>query len=290
LLRSNGFRVILNPFKRKLKQEEIVKLARDCVGIIAGTEPLTKEVLERLPKLKAISRCGAGMDNIDLEVARERGIAVQGTPDAPTQAVAELTIALILNLLRQISFMDKKVHEGAWIKKMGQLLSGKTVGIIGLGRIGRRVAELLKPFGVTILASELKPDREWAGKHGIHLTSLEELLKKSDVVTLHIPYTKQNRNLINAEKLKTMRKGAILINTSRGGLINEEALYRFLKNGWLAGAALDTMEQEPYLGPLSELENVTLTPHIGSYALEARVRMETEAAKNLVKMLKEEKG
>ena len=286
LLESNGFEVVLNPYGRKLKPEEVVALAKGCAGIIAGTEPLTEEVLRQLPDLKAISRCGAGLDNVDVEAARKRGIAVKATPDAPTQAVAELTVALILNVLRRINFMDRQVRSGAWSKEMGGLLSGKTVGIIGLGRIGRRVTELLRPFGVKILASEPKPDRKWVKENKVRLTSLEELLRESDIVTLHVPYTEQNRNLINAGRLKIMKRGAILINTSRGGLVDEDALYQALKSGYLGGAALDVMETEPYHGSLKELNNVTLTPHIGSYAFEARVQMEMEAAKNLIKMLK----
>jgi len=225
------------------------------------------------------------LDNVDLEAAKKRGVAVSATPDAPTQAVTELTVALILNVLRRINFMDRQVRSGAWSKEMGRLLSGKTVGIVGLGRIGRRAAELLRPFGVKIMASEPKPDRKWVKENKVRLTSLEELLRESDVVTLHIPYTEENRNLINAEGLKIMKRGAILINTSRGGLVDEDALYQALKSGYLGGAALDAMETEPYHGPLKELNNVILTPHIGSYALETRVQMEMEAAKNLIKML-----
>jgi len=285
LLESSGFEVILNPHKRKLNPGEVVELARDCEGIIAGTEQLTEEVFKQLPTLRAVSRCGVGTDNVDLEAARKHGIVVNNTPDAPTQSVAELTVALILNLLRRVNLMDRQVRSGAWSKEMGRLLSEKTVGIIGLGRIGKRVAEFLRPFDVKILASELKPDRKWVKKNKVRLTSLEELLRESDVVTLHIPYTEENRNLINARRLKIMRRGAILINTSRGGLVDEDALYHALKSGHLDSAALDAMETEPYHGPLKELNNVILTPHIGSYAFEARVQMEMEAAKNLIDML-----
>jgi len=289
LLRSAGFEVILNPYKRKLKPEEIVVLASDCDGIIAGVEQITEEVLRSLPKLKAISRCGVGLDNVDLEAAEKIGILISNTPNAPSQAVAELTIALILNLLRKVSLSDRRVRNGQWKKEMGQLISGKTVGIIGLGRIGKRVAELLKSFEVKILASEPNPDKKWVRKNKINLVSMDELLKESDIVTLHIPYTEQNRNLINSERLKIMKRGAILINTSRGGLIDEMALYQALKSGHLGGAALDVTEVEPYQGPLTELDNVIITPHIGSYAVEARIQMETEAAMNLIRMLKEGK-
>jgi len=287
LLKTRGFEVVLNPHGRTLKAGEIVELAKGCQGVIAGTEPLNAEVLKNLPKLRAISRVGAGLDNIDVKAAEQCGIMIKNTPHAPTQAVAELTLGFILNVLRKIDSMDRQIRSGKWKKEMGALLSGKTVGIIGLGRIGRRVAELLMPFGVKILASEPKPDRKWVKKNKVRLTSLKELLRESDVVTLHIPYTEKNRKLINTKRLKIMKRGAILINTSRGGLVDEGALYQALKSGHLGGAALDVMEVEPYHGPLKGLDNVILTPHIGSYALEARVQMEIEATKNLIHMLTE---
>lgn len=289
LLESNGFQVILNPHKRKLKPDEVVELAKDCDGIIAGVEQLTEDVFKKLPKLRAVSRCGVGTDNVDLEAARKRGITVSSTPNAPTQSVAELTVTLILNLLRHVSLLDRRVHSGTWSREMGRLLSGKSVGIVGLGRVGKRVAELLRPFGVKILATEPNPDKKWVEENKISLTSIEDLLRESDVVTLHIPYSKQNLNLINTEKLKMMKRGSILINTSRGGLVDESALRQALLNGRLGGAALDVMEVEPYNGPLKDIDSVILTPHIGSYALEARVQMEMEAAKNLISMLKEGK-
>lgn len=288
LLESHGFDVVLNPYGRKLNQEEVVGLAKDCQGIIAGTEPLTDDVFKQLPTLRAISRCGTGMDSVDLEAARNRGIAVRNTPGAPTQAVAELALGLILNLLRGISFMDRQIRNNSWEKKMGTLLNQKTVGIIGLGRIGRRLAELLKPFEAKILASDPAPDVKWVKKKRVQLVPLEDLLKKSDIVSLHMPYSKENHHFIDMGRLKIMKKGAFLINTSRGGLVDEDALYNMLKEGHLGGAAIDAFEREPYNGPLKELDNVILTPHIGSYALEARVQMELDAAKNLVEMLEEE--
>lgn len=291
LLKQTGFEIVLNPYKRKLKPEEVIALANDCTGIIAGTEALGADVLEKLPKLKAISRCGAGMDNVDLDAAKKLGITVTGTPNAPTQAVAELALALMLDLLRRTTVMDRQVREGKWSKIMGSLLTGKTIGIIGLGRIGRQVVELLKPFGCRVIACEPQPDKKWVAAHDVELFSLDELLRQSDIVTLHIPYSKESHHLLNAEKLKLMKSSAMLINAARGGLVDEDALYDALKTGNIAGAALDVTEAEPYKGPLTELKehNIILTPHIGSYAREARIEMETEAVKNLIAMLKEKR-
>lgn len=287
LLESHGFDIVLNPHGRKLNQEEVVGLAKDCQGIIAGTESLTNHVFKQLTILRAISRCGTGMDSVDLEAARNREIAVRNTPDASTQAVAELALGFILNLLRGISFMDREIRNNIWEKKMGTLLNQKTVGIIGLGRIGKCLAELLEPFKGKILASEPAPDVKWMKKKSVQLVPLGDLLRKSDIVSLHMPYSKENNHFIDMQKLKIMKNRAFLINTSRGGLVDEDALYNMLKDGHLGGAAIDTFKREPYNGPLKELNNVILTSHIGSYALEARVQMELDAAKNMIEMLEE---
>lgn len=287
MLKSRGYDVVLNPHKRKVTPEELVDLARDCDAVIAGTEQYNKEVFEKLPNLKVISRCGVGMDSIDINESKKHGIVIKNTPDAPTQAVAELTVLLILDVLRKTSFMDRQIRKGIWKKEMGHLLAEKTVGIVGLGRIGRRVAELLAPFNVKLLASDPKPDKIWLDKNKVEITELDRLLKESDIVTLHVPYLQETKNLINSERVALMKEGAIIVNAARGGVVDENAIYNALKNGRLYGAALDVMEKEPYNGPLKDLDNVVLTPHIGSYAIEARVRMETEAVKNLFEGLSE---
>jgi len=282
MLKTEGHEVMPNPHKRKLTSEELTRLAKDCDGIIAGTEKYDKEIFEKLPKLKIISRCGVGMDSIDLEEAKKRGIIVKNTPDAPTEAVAELTILMILDVLRKVSFMDRQIRTGVWNKEMGHLLSGKTVGVIGLGRIGRRVIELLAPFNVKFIAAEPRPDKGWMKENKVGLVELDKLLEESDIVSLHVPFLPETKNIINSERLKLMKKDAVLINAARGGVVDEAALYEALKNKHLYGAALDVMEKEPYDGPLKNLDNIVLTPHIGSYAIEARILMEIEAVKNLI--------
>lgn len=287
MLKEKGHDAVLNPYKRKLTKEELLELAKGYEAILAGTEKYDEEVFNKLPDLRLISRCGVGLDNIDLESAKKHGVEIRNTPDAPTEAVSELALLLILSVLRKTNFMDRKIREGIWKKEMGNLLYGKTVGIIGLGRIGRRLVELLRPFNIKIIGNDVKPDITWADKNNIKISDLDELLQESDIVTLHIPYSGDNRHFINSEKLNKMKNYSILINTSRGGLIDENALYTAITSGHLKGAALDVMEKEPYNGPLANLGEVVLTPHVGSYAIESRIRMETEAVENLLKMISE---
>lgn len=285
LLERNEFSVLSNRQGRTLKQEEILEILPGCLGVIAGTEVYNKELLEKLNGLRVISRCGSGTDNIDLSICKTLGIKVFNTPDGPTRAVAELVIGLTLNLLRQINVMDHEIRRGVWQKRMGRLLIDKEVGIVGLGRIGKEVAKLSSALGAKVFyydSIEDQPDFLYAMKN-----ELKELLSHCDVISLHLPFTPENRHFIGKEELSLMKESALLINCSRGGIVDEDALYSALKNGRLLGAAMDVFDSEPYQGPLRELENVILTPHIGSYAKEARLKMELAAVDNLIKGIKE---
>ena len=290
LLRKAGYETITNPYKRKLTEDEVLKLLLEIkpVGMIAGVEPLTAQVLQQAKGLKVVSRCGIGLDSVDLDAAGSLGITVRNTPDAPTEAVAELTIGLILNLLRKISFMDRELRKGNWSKESGNLVRGKKVGIVGLGRIGKRVSEMLLALGANVAGTDIQPDHDWLKAKQVHLVSLEELLKQSEILCLHVSYTGSNEFLIGRNEMESMPKGACLINTSRGEIIDEDALYSMLTHGHLSGAALDVFSDEPYTGPLTKLENVVLTPHIGSYAREARIEMEIQAAENLIEELRKQ--
>lgn len=283
LLKDSGFEILLNPYGRKLDGGDVVELAEDAIGIIAGTEPLDRAVLEKLPLLKVISRCGVGMDNVDLEAATQLNIKVFNTPFGPTLAVAELTVGLILDLLRKVTMMDREMRAGVWEKRMGNLLSGKRVGIIGFGRIGQKTGKLLRAFGCEIGCYDNLRIRGLEDL-GIKRLEMDELLKESDIVIVHVS-GKYEKPLLGAKEIDMMKNGAWLVNVARGGVVDEEALFNALKDERLAGAALDVFEKEPYDGPLKELDNVILTPHIGSYAKEARVEMEIQAAKNLIKGL-----
>lgn len=281
LLRKHNLDFSLNPYRRKLTSAETVELAQYARGIIAGTESLDQNTLEQLKNLKVISRCGAGIDNIDLTAARELGIAVHSTPYGPTRAVAELTVGLMLDCLRGISQSDRSIRAGQWQKPMGWLLEGKTVGIVGFGRIGKTVCRLLQPWGVKVIAHDIVPPVD---NLGASILGLDDLIANSDIITLH---THADAGcIINAESIAKIKNGAIIINTSRGNLIDENALFDAIVSGKLAGAGIDTPPEEPYTGKLKELENVVVTSHIGSYAKEARVLMEKQAAENLLQGLK----
>jgi len=282
MLNSSGVEYVMNPYGRKLKREETVSLLRDMDGLIAGTEMLDKEILKQFPKLGVISRCGTGTDNIDMNAADEFGIRIFNTPDAHVNAVAELTLAGILDLLRSVSYADRIIRQKGWEKPMGKLLREKTVGIIGMGRVGKALAILLQPFKNTIFTYDVYEDKKFAEQYGICYSTLNDLLMKSDIVTLHMPYHDSFYHFLDRSRLASVKKGAFVVNCGRGGLIDEQALYEFLKEHRIGGAYIDTFEKEPYQGPLIELPNVILTPHIGSYAAECRTAMEIQAVENLL--------
>lgn len=278
LLRSKFEEVRLNPHGRALTEEETIKFLEGCAGVLAGTEPYTEALFAARLELKVISRCGAGMDNVDLKAAENRGIEVFNTPDGPSPAVAELTLALAFDLARQVSLHDRNLRAGAWKKRMGRLLAGQKIAVIGYGRIGKRVAALFKAVGCEVAVHD-----PYADSGDLPNRPLDDLLSWCDGLTLHCPGIKGGA-LLDKTKLALMKPGAWLINAARGGLVDEAALAEALEKR-LSGAALDVFGQEPYQGPLTKLDNVTLTPHVGSYAREARIGMEVEAAENLVRGL-----
>ena len=290
LLEKNNYEVILNPFNRKMTPSEIIDLGRDCIGIVAGVESLNATVLESLPYLRCISRCGSGIDTIDIEKAEELNIVVKNTPYGPTRAVAELTIGLIFDILRQISSRDRSIRNGKWNKQMGFLLKDKTVGVLGLGRIGRNVAELLLKLDARVIGSDINPDKKWLEKTKIPLFSFDKLIKKSDILCIHVSFSYDSKYLIGEKEIASMKKDSYIVNLSRGGIVDEKALYNALKSKHLASAAIDVFQQEPYKGLLTELDNIVITPHIGSYAKESRLEMEIEAVENLLDVLKQQAG
>lgn len=279
LLEDAGFEPVLNPYKRKLEKKELMELLPGIRGMIAGLEKIDREVMEK-SELRVISRCGAGISNVDLKAAKDMGIEVRNTPDAPTTSVAELTIAAMMALLKGLCIMDSDLHRSKWNKRTGFLLEGKKVLVVGYGRIGRKVKELVCAFGAkTIAVDPVKSGKE----DGVVFMELQEALQKADIVTLHMS---GEEKMIGEKEFDMMKEGVFILNGARGGLMDEPALIKALKSGKVAGAWLDTFEREPYSGPLEKFPNVILTPHVGSYTAECRLRMETEAVQNLIKVMK----
>jgi len=277
--RKIGFTI--NPYGRRLSEDEIRKVlaAGGYDGILAGLEPLTRAVLSGAKGLKVISRVGVGLDNVDLAAAKSLRIKVFNTPGVLTDSVAELTLGLMLAALRRITWSDRKIRIGVWDKKMGGLLKGKVVGIVGLGNIGQRVAQLVKAFGAKVIANDVRRVKT----NGVKKIALAELLKNADIVSLH---SSDAKCLIAQKEIDAMKPGVIIVNTARGALIDEQSLAHGLIAGKISCAALDVFKDEPYSGKLLELDNVIVTPHIGSYAREARIAMEKMAVANLIKGLK----
>jgi len=286
LLLQNGYEVINNPYGRKLTEDEVIELAADCIGIVAGVEPLTARVMDALPKLKCISRVGIGMDSVDLKYAAEKGIIVTNTPDGPTRAVAELTLAMTLSLLRKIPQAHADLKNKVWKKQVGNLFLNKVVGVVGLGRIGKLVSQLFRGIGNPVIGYDPYADAAWATDNGVELVDFDTLLTKADVVTVHVPGNEDGSAVIGTKEIDLMKTGAFLVNISRGGIVDEEALYNALAANKLTGAAIDVFSSEPYSGPLCDLDNVVLTPHLGSYAEEGKLLMEIDAVKNLINALK----
>jgi len=277
-LEQQGYEIVLNSTGRKLKLEETLEVCAGCIGILAGTEDYDRTVLEDLPDLRVISRVGSGMDNVDLSAAKDLGISVVNTPYGPTAAVAELTVGLILDMLRNISLMDRELRGGIWKKRMGNLLREKRVGIVGLGRIGGMLAGLLEGLGAQVAYSDVCATSQGSRYERM---DLDDLLRWADIVSLHCPSC-ANGALIGEREIGLIGVGGFLVNVSRGDLVDETVLYDTLRDGRLAGAATDVFSDEPYGGSLRDLDNVVLTPHVGSYALEGRVAMERDAVANLL--------
>ncbi len=288
LLIKKNYTLIKNKYKKKLSKIQLVKLGDNCNGVIAGTELYTKEVLDQLPRLKVISRLVFGLYNIDLAETKQRDIKVYKTQTTPAPAVAELVLGIILDLARKISHQNNSLKLGTWKKEMGNLLYGKTLGIIGLGTIGKTLVKLVKGFNFNIMAFDLYEDKKFAKDHSINYCDLDTILSESDIISIHLNLTDETNQLMNATQIRKMKQDSILINASRGEMIDELGLYKALKEKKILGAGLDVFNAEPYTGPLTELDNVILTPHIGSYAKELRIQMEMEAVENLIRGLNEE--
>jgi D-3-phosphoglycerate dehydrogenase len=276
VLERTGAKITWNPHPRRLKASELPALVADAECWVAGTEPITRQVIEGAKKLRIIARVGVGLDSVDLEAAKERGVVVSWTPEAPASSVAELTIGLLIDLARGVTRADRSIRRGEWDRSIGFLIEGKTLGVLGCGRIGKRVARLARAFGMNVLAHDIAPDEAWARSLDVRYVARDELLAASDALTIHLPLTPRTRGLIGERELALLKPGALLLNTCRGEVLDEAALDRALPR--LGGAALDVFCEEPYAGPLRRHENAVFTAHMGSCSAEGRRGMELGAA------------
>ena len=277
----------LNDRGRKLTEQELIERVRDVNVLIAGTETISAKVMDAASNLQMISRVGVGLNSVDLSAARERDVAVSYTPEAPAPAVAELTVGLILSLLRMINLSNEEMHNRKWTRFFGRRLSNITVGVIGAGRIGGRFIQHLDSFGKPkVLVNDLITNKKLVNKSNVEYVSKNEIFKNADVVTLHLPLTKATKNLVTKQQLLIMKKDALIINTARGGIINEDDLFNALIGGHLQGAAVDVFDTEPYSGPLCSVKNCLLTSHMGSMSIDCRSRMELEATEEAIRFLK----
>jgi len=288
MLKQAGFGVDVNPTISVQELKEVIS-KYDALVVRSRTK-VTKEIIQVGRHLKAIGRAGAGLDNVDVEAAEKEGIMVLNTPEAPAQAVAELTIGLMLSLARSIPLANQTMKEGKWIKKEleGWQLKDKTLGVIGLGNVGEKVAKIAKALGMRILITKrTPPPTELLEELEAEFIPLKELLQRSDIVTIHVPLTPQTHHMIGVKETQIMKDGAYLINTSRGAMVDEKALLDALQSGKLGGAALDVYEVEPPTDfSLIRLPNVVATPHVGAQTIESQRIAAVIIAEKLIKTLK----
>lgn len=288
LLRSAGCRVSFSrPQDRGGDQEHLRSALHDARAVIAGTEPFSASLIEAAPRLGLIARTGVGYDNVDLQAAAQRGIQVCATPGANKQSVAELTLGLLIDAARGIVAGARSVQSGSWVQTNGRELAGATLGIIGLGTIGQAVAAIARAVGMRVIGYDAEPPGESTTDQGVEFCTLESLLRQSDFVSIHAALTPTSRGMIDRDALGKMRPGAYLVNTARGGIVDEAALAEALSSGHLGGAALDVLATEPLPmdHPLRTAPNTTITPHIAGATTEARTRSSLMAAAQVIDFL-----
>lgn len=283
-----GSVVYVNDTEKRLDESELCKVIQDVDAVIAGTEPFTRKVFESAPNLRVISRVGVGLDNIDMDAAYEHNVTIVNTPITPSLSVAEHTLSLLLTVIKRIAIYNKNIRKNDFSINSGLLLSGRSVGIIGLGRVGLKVAGMLEMLACRIYYFdpflEKQPSEKWT-----RMNSLKELLKSADIVTLHVPSQPKGTPLLDKEAFESCKYGTVLINTARGSLIDEDALAFAIEEGIVWGAGLDVFSNEPYTGKLLDYPQVVVTPHVASNTIESRNQMEIEAINNFINELRDEK-
>ena len=278
--------LVFNPTGKPLTEDELIPLLKDCDGYLAGLDFVTDKVIAACPNLKVISRYGAGFDRVDTVAAKAAGIPVTNTPGVNAQAVGELAFGLIIALARKIPYLNNQTRAGEWVRSTGMELKGKTIGIFGLGAIGKVVAHCAKGFGMKVIAYDPFINVAYCQDNEIEACTREEVLKSANVISLHLPLNDETKNYINRETIAMVPDGCIIVNTSRGGIIDEGDAYEALKSGKLGGLGLDAFAIEPPTGsPLFELDNVVVTPHTGAHTKEATQNMANASVKNLIDVL-----
>jgi D-3-phosphoglycerate dehydrogenase len=286
VLESKGCEIIANPFGRPLKEDDLSSIIKGMDGVIVGVDEVSAKVIKAADKLKVISKHGVGVDNIDIEAARAKGIAVTNTPGVNSDAVADLAFGLILCSARKIIESHLMTRSGDWKRICGVSVWGKTIGIIGLGRIGRGIVTRAEGFNMKVIATDIFKDENFIKEHRVLFCELNELLVSADFIVMACNVTDATRGFISDSEFSLMKESAFFINTARAELVNTDALVRALKNKSIAGAAVDVYEIEPPEGnPLLELDNVITTSHIGAYADEAMTKMGDTAAQNVIDIL-----
>lgn len=288
IFRKSGFEVVQNPYRgKRLLENELLELIGDVHALLTGVDQVTAKVINAADELKVISKFGTGVDNIDVAAATQKGVIVTNAPGMNSDAVADMTFSLILSIARRIPFANDQVRKGNWPLIVGTEICNKTLGLIGLGQIGKRVAMRAGGFNMKILAYELLPDEQFVQELGINLVPLNRLLQESDFVSIHVPLTSETKDLIKTEQLEMMKSTAYLINTARGGIVDENALHAALESGEIAGAAFDVFKEEPLKEKaLIELDNFIATPHISPFTKEAIENAEKLSAQNIIDVLK----
>ena len=285
-LRSFASDLTFNPHGRPLTEDELIPLLEGCEGCIAGVDYFGARVMENSKTLKIISRYGTGFDRVDLAAAKANNIVVTNTPGVNSRAVADLAFGLLLCLARKIHLLDRETRNGQWSRSTGIELHGKTLGILGLGFVGKEMAKRAAGFSMKINAYDPLLDKNFAGVNGIISVDFDTLICSSDFLSLHLPLNNETKNIISGELMLKMKKGAVIINTARGGLVDESAAYGLLASGQLGGMGLDVFETEPpEKSPLFNLENVVLTPHTAAHTAEAAAAMADMSVQNLIDVL-----
>lgn len=283
LLIAHGIEAEFNPVGQILSEDQLKEHLFDKDGVILGVDPLTKQVLAKAPHLKAVAKYGVGIDNIDLDYAKEHHIAVSRTVHANSNAVADYTFALLMSVSRRVVEINDGCKNGDWTKKVGLDVYGKKIGVLGLGDIGRGVVKRAKGFGMTVYGYDLYLDADYIKQNEIHFTTIAEIFKECDFITLHLPLTEKTQHLVNAELLATAKENLVLVNTARGGIVDETALYEACLNKEIFGAGIDVFETEPpEHSKLLELDNIVVGSHTAASTVGATEQMSLMAANNII--------